>query len=94
MRAGFLDSCQVLGLKIGDAVPPIPVPGAAAGIETRAIRVRPEVVTRIQPVDMNIVFQSLPLQPEEGFDLVIGTNIFLYYGPSSKRSLATTSRRC
>ncbi len=29
---------------------------------------------------MNIVFQRLPLAPEERFDLIIGTNIFLYYG--------------
>ncbi len=30
---------------------------------------------------MNIVFQQLPLAPDERFDLIIGTNIFLYYGP-------------
>ena len=44
------------------------------------MKIRPSVVTRIKPVDMNIVFQRLPLPPEERFDLIIGTNIFLYYG--------------
>ena len=29
---------------------------------------------------MNIVYQRLPLAPEQRFDLIIGTNIFLYYG--------------
>jgi predicted TPR repeat methyltransferase len=30
---------------------------------------------------MNIVFQRLAVTPGEQFDLVIGTNIFIYYGP-------------
>ena len=30
---------------------------------------------------MNIVYQRLPLAPDNRFDLIIGTNIFLYYGP-------------
>jgi predicted TPR repeat methyltransferase len=29
---------------------------------------------------MNVVYQTLPLPPEQQFDLVIGTNIFVYYG--------------
>ena len=29
---------------------------------------------------MNVVFQTLPLPPDKQFDLVIGTNIFVYYG--------------
>ena len=35
---------------------------------------------RVKPVDMNIVYQRLPLPPDGRFDLIIGTNIFLYYG--------------
>lgn len=33
----------------------------------------------ISPVDTNIVLQRLELPPAEKFDLIIGTNIFLYY---------------
>jgi predicted TPR repeat methyltransferase len=44
------------------------------------VSVRPSVVARLTPVDMNVVFQTMPLPPEQRFDLVIGTNIFLYYG--------------
>ena len=36
---------------------------------------------------MNIVFQTVTLPPDKQFDLVIGTNIFVYYG-SLEQSLA------
>ena len=42
---------------------------------------------RVKPIDMNIVFQRLPLSPDRRFDLIIGTNIFLYYG-AFEQSLA------
>ena len=35
---------------------------------------------RIKPIDTNIVYQQLPLPPNKRFDLMIGTNIFIYYG--------------
>ena len=79
-RANFIQYWQRLGAKIGEPVAPIPVPASATGFDTRAVKIRPSVVTHIKPVDMNIVFQRLPLPPEERFDLIIGTNIFLYYG--------------
>jgi hypothetical protein len=59
-------------------IPPVAVPSAAAETQTRAIRIRPEIVRRITPVDVNIVFQRLA--PDQAFDLIIGTNIFIYYG--------------
>jgi hypothetical protein len=86
-RASFTRYWQELGSKIGEPVAPIPVPEAATGFQTRAVKVRPAVVNRITPVDMNIVFQRLPLAPDERFDLIIGTNIFLYYG-AFEQSLA------
>jgi chemotaxis methyl-accepting protein methylase len=36
-------------------------------------------VARLTPVDMNVVFQTISLPPEQRFDLIIGTNIFVYY---------------
>ena len=38
------------------------------------------MVRQITPLDTNIVYQRLVLPPEQAFDLVIGTNIFVYYG--------------
>ncbi len=79
-RAKFTAYWQQLGSHIGRTVPPLPVPQASPGFSTRALKIRPDIIQRVMPVDMNIVFQRLPLAPEQRFDLIIGTNIFLYYG--------------
>lgn len=76
--AEFTAFSQILGVKIGKPVAPVAVPSGASGVNIRAVRVRPEIVTRITPVDMNVVLQHL--QPNPQFDLIIGTNIFTYYG--------------
>jgi hypothetical protein len=77
-RTNFTEYWKRLGDQIGQPVTPIVVPAAAAETQTRALRIRPEIVRRITAVDMNIVFQRLP--PDQAFDLIIGTNIFVYYG--------------
>ena len=85
--AGFLDYWQKLGSEIGKPANKIPVPEAASDIWNRAISVRPAVVERVTPEDMNVVFQTLTLPADKQFDLVIGTNIFVYYA-SLEQSLA------
>ena len=40
---------------------------------------RPPVVERISARDLNITAQTLTLSDAERFDLIIGTNVFLYY---------------
>lgn len=79
-RAAFTTYWQKLGAQIGDPVAAIPVPPSVTGTETRAIKIKSQVAARITPVDTNIVYQRPVLAPEQKFDLVIGTNIFLYYG--------------
>jgi hypothetical protein len=37
------------------------------------------------PLDMNVVYQKLELEPNRDFDPVIGTNIFVNYGNLSRR---------
>jgi len=49
------------------------------GLETRAVRIRPEVVLACEPSDLNIVLERLNLPGSERFDLIVGTNIFVYY---------------
>ncbi|HXR14946.1 MAG TPA: class I SAM-dependent methyltransferase [Terriglobales bacterium] len=78
-RANFTAYWHALGEKIGEPVAPIPVPSAAAGTKTRALKVRPEIVQKVTALDMNVVYQRLDLSSEQAFDLVIGTNIFVYY---------------
>ena len=77
---GFIEYWQKLGDRVGKPGTRIPVPEAAGNIWNRAVSVRPAVVLRVIPVDMNVVFQTLALPPDKQFDLVIGTNIFVYYG--------------
>ena len=35
---------------------------------------------RLRPADLNVVLQHLLLPADRRFDLIIGTNIFVYYG--------------
>jgi hypothetical protein len=80
-RESFIMYWKKLGSSIGQPVPPIPVPGpAAAETQTRAVEIRLEIVRRITPLDVNIVFQRPAMEPQEGFDLIIGTNVFIYFG--------------
>jgi hypothetical protein len=86
-RSSFTAYWQNLGAQIGQPVAAIPVPQGSPGFATRAVKIPAAIVDRIKPVDMNIVYQRLPLAPGERFDLIIGTNIFLYYG-AFEQSLA------
>jgi hypothetical protein len=67
------------GDRIASPVPAAPVPAAAGPVEIRAVRVAAEVVRAVHAQDMNVVFQRLDLGPERTFDLVIATNILVYY---------------
>src|SRR5215831_11295446 len=67
------------GSEIGASVAPIEPPPALTGLETRAVAVRPEVVLSCKPVDLNIVFEEVNRSATGPFDLIIATNVFLYY---------------
>ena len=68
------------GEKIGEPVPGIPPPPAAGRVDVRAVRIRPDVVQAITPQDLDIILQRPdPLPDSERFDLVIATNILIYY---------------
>jgi hypothetical protein len=79
--ASFTQYWKRLGDQIGVPAKPVTVPEALVQeVNIRAISIRPQVVERITPIDINIVFQRLPIaNPEQQFDLIIGTNIFIYY---------------
>ncbi len=76
-----------LGDRVGTEVAPIRPPEMFQGLQTRAVRIRPEVVLNCQPVDLNIVLDRLNLAEADRFDLMVGTNIFIYYD-AFERSLA------
>lgn len=67
------------GARIGGSVAPIAPPGVLKGLETRAVAIRPDVVLSCVPEDLNVVFDQLDIPAEQRFDLVIATNVFVYY---------------
>jgi hypothetical protein len=76
-----------LGDQVGTSTAPIAPPRLFQGLETRAVRVRPDAVLACEPVDLNIVLERLNLAQADRFDLMVGTNIFVYYD-SFEQSLA------
>ena len=69
-----------LGDRIGEGVKAVAVPPGAGRVQVRAVRVRPSVVVSIVAEDLNIVLQRLePLGADERFDLIVATNILVYY---------------
>jgi hypothetical protein len=69
-----------VGDRIGESVRPTVPPPAAGRVDVRAVRIRPDVVETITARDLDIILQRPdPLPESERFDLVIATNILIYY---------------
>ena len=76
---GTVSYWQSFGSMIGKPVPPLAAPQGAGEAKVRAVRISPSHVTHVRPADLNVVLQRLDLPQNERFDMVIGTNIFVYY---------------
>ncbi|CDM64889.1 class I SAM-dependent methyltransferase [Pyrinomonas methylaliphatogenes] len=48
-------------------------------LRLRTLRVAPQFIRMIEPIELNIVTERLALPDDEKFDLVIATNVFVYY---------------
>jgi chemotaxis methyl-accepting protein methylase len=69
----------VFGDRIG-APAPAAVPKAISDqAEVRAVQATPAAVQRMSVVDLNIVTERLDREAGDAFDLVIATNVFIYY---------------
>jgi hypothetical protein len=75
---GMLRYFSRVGGAIGSSVS-VAIPPAVGPIRLRAIAVRPSIVSRIEAHDLNITAQTLTLSDAERFDLIVGTNVFVYY---------------
>ena len=75
------------GSEIGAPLAPIQPPPALTGLETRAVAIRPEVVLSCKPVDLNIVLEESGRSATGPFDLIIATNVLIYYD-TFKQALA------
>lgn len=70
---------QRFGTAIGKAVPAAPAPAIAGDVRVRAVAVRPSIVSAVTPEDVNIILERLPLKDDERFDVIVATNILVYY---------------
>jgi chemotaxis methyl-accepting protein methylase len=55
-----------------------PPPGAGT-VKARAVRIQPAVVSMIDPRNLNVVLERLILPEDERFDLIVATNVLVYY---------------
>jgi SAM-dependent methyltransferase len=67
------------GELIGMDIVPAPRPAGMAGVRVRAVGVSPNMVSTIVPRDLNIIVQRETLAPSERFDLIVATNVLVYY---------------
>jgi hypothetical protein len=67
---------KAFGDQAGKEVTPIRPPAMIKGLETRAVRIRPEVVLACEPMDLDIVLERATARQ---FDLIVATNILVYY---------------
>jgi SAM-dependent methyltransferase len=56
-------------------------PPLGVQVRTRAVRITPEIVKLLRPADLNVVLQHLPLPEDRKLDLMIATNVMVYYEP-------------
>lgn len=70
---------QQWGRDIGREIPALAPPAAAGSVRARAVRIQPVVVSALSPLDANIVVDRLVLPDDERFDLIVATNVLLYY---------------
>lgn len=81
---------EQFGDRIGTTTNVAPPPSSAGPVTARGVLVRPSVTLSLHPRDLNIVAQRLALADGERFDLVVATNILLYYDVF-EQSLAVTN---
>jgi len=68
-----------MGDRIGSEISPLPAPPQIQNVDRRAVRIRPELVALLEPQSLNIVSQHVEAPSDERFDLIVATNIFVYY---------------
>jgi hypothetical protein len=85
--AEALNYWEEFGRAIGEKAPSLAPPAMAGEARTRAVRIRPAIVLRVKPRHLDVVYERLVLPENEKFDLIVGTNIFVYYG-AFEQSLA------
>jgi hypothetical protein len=75
-KAPAVEYWKIAGDRVGRAAPASRATLAGATVDVRIVTVRPAVTLRIEPLDLNVVLQR---SATHQFDLVVATNVFVYY---------------
>ncbi len=75
-----LEYWRRFGDRLGVSVDPIPSPPGIQEVDARAVRIDPGIVEMIEPRTVNCVLQHVNLPAGQRYDLIIATNVFIYYG--------------
>jgi hypothetical protein len=67
------------GAAVGRPVPPVALPPGVAAVEARSVRVAPALLRRVTSSPLDIVYQRLSHATGGVFDVVVATNVLLYY---------------
>jgi len=78
------------GTRVGTATHPLAPPDNAGTLERRAVRISARVIGLLTPLDLDIVYQRADLLAGERFDVVVATNVLIYYD-SFEQALATVN---
>lgn len=70
---------EKFGEVIGTPAKPLAVPEQLQSVKLKAVAISADRAARVSPVDLNIVAQTTEFAEGEGFDLVVATNILVYY---------------
>jgi hypothetical protein len=71
---------MTFGSEIGGDAPPLTAPPGVE-VRMRAVSIRTDVVKLLRPVDLNVVLQHVPLAEDRKLDIIVATNVMLYYPP-------------
>jgi hypothetical protein len=75
-KPAVVEYWKAAGDRVGTASPATRTTVAGANVDVRTVAVRPAVAMRVEPLDLNIVVQR---SDRHRFDLVVATNVFVYY---------------
>jgi len=79
-RPDVLQYWKDFGGSIGTPAKAIAAPREVGNVEVRAVTIRPEVVRSIDARKLDIVVERLEtVQADQQYDLIVGTNILVYY---------------
>jgi hypothetical protein len=70
---------QRFGEMLGVPVKPLPVPASVIDVTMRAVAIRARYAAQMRGFDMNVVTQTMDVPEGQGFDLVVATNVLVYY---------------